>query len=462
MSRSGAMKRLILLAALFAAVPGFAQVNDHTLNVCAEDKRTSFIVPPAPPVGILTTGGELIGTLVGVTPLNPEGDLFTEVGVDRNIPLAGGSGPQPTANVDLAVSIVESKDPVEHDEVFQITVRVINNGPDAAAGTTVTVDLPPTLVLLGGSDKRVTDLGTMQPGQTDSLIFHVRANLSAGGTVVTRASVTSAGREIDPEDNEKTESTTITPEVVPQRADLRVGTSFNPQTVKAGETALLVADVVNEGPDGATGVRLAVTLPPELTVRTAEPTVGTCTTSANRVDCQVTALAARAQMRVSMSVGVSSTARGMLNVSANVTGDQQDPNPANNQSTASLTAEEPPTGADLQITKRDSADPVRVGQVIRYTMTVTNLGPLQATNILVTDTLPQGTEFVFCSPTCEPGDIIVRCQIAQLAPGASGSVFVDVRPTQAGTITNRVTVAGDQQDPNSANNNTSENTTVTP
>ncbi len=43
---------------------------------------------------------------------------------------------------------------------------------------------------------------------------------------------------------------------------------------------------------------------------------------------------------------------------------------------------------DLVVTKTDSADPVIAGNQLTYTITVTNSGPSQATNVSLTDTLP--------------------------------------------------------------------------
>ena len=50
--------------------------------------------------------------------------------------------------------------------------------------------------------------------------------------------------------------------------------------------------------------------------------------------------------------------------------------------------------ADLSITKTDSADPVIAGQDLTYTLVVTNDGPSDATNVVVTDAVPAGTSFV--------------------------------------------------------------------
>lgn len=69
----------------------------------------------------------------------------------------------------------------------------------------------------------------------------------------------------------------------------------------------------------------------------------------------------------------------------------------------------PPPGTDLSVTKSDAPDPVSVGKDLVYTITVKNAGPLTATGVTLTDTLPTSVSFVSASGGCTrvgtlPGD----------------------------------------------------------
>ena len=122
-----------------------------------------------------------------------------------------------------------------------------------------------------------------------------------------------------------------------------------------------------------------------------------------------------------------------------------------------------PPQADLSITKTDSADPVNAGDNLSYTVTVTNNGPDPATNVVVTDTLPAGVTFVLTSGCAEsPGGGVPNCSLGTIANGTSKqySIMVTVNAATSGTITNSASVAASEQDPNTANNSTSENTQV--
>ena len=117
---------------------------------------------------------------------------------------------------------------------------------------------------------------------------------------------------------------------------------------------------------------------------------------------------------------------------------------------------------DLAITKVDSADPSRAGRNLTYTITVTNNGPNPATGVTVTDTLPSGLSARSSSASqgsCS-GTTTVTCAIGDLASGASATVSIVVRPSSPGSITNSASVAGNQPDPDSANNTATQQTTI--
>ena len=71
--------------------------------------------------------------------------------------------------------------------------------------------------------------------------------------------------------------------------------------------------------------------------------------------------------------------------------DVTDPDGSNDSATEGTSVQ---TEADLSITKTDSADPVLAGTDLTYTLSVTNAGPSDATNVVVSDPVPAGTSFV--------------------------------------------------------------------
>ena len=104
-----------------------------------------------------------------------------------------------------------------------------------------------------------------------------------------------------------------------------------------------------------------------------------------------------------------------------------DPVLANNSASATTTVD---PAADLSLTKTDSPDPVLAGQLLTYTLTVTNAGPSSATGVSVTDTLPAGVTFDSATPsqgTCSQSSGTVTCALGTIANGASATVAIKVR-----------------------------------
>jgi uncharacterized repeat protein (TIGR01451 family) len=131
--------------------------------------------------------------------------------------------------------------------------------------------------------------------------------------------------------------------------------------------------------------------------------------------------------------------------------DSEDPNPF-------VAAE-----TDVGITKSDSNDPAPTGRNLTYTLTVTNNGPDATPAVEVTDTLPASVTFVSATPsqgTCDTSGNVVTCQLGSLGSGATATVDIVVKPTQAGTITNNASVDTRTPDSATANNVASEETRV--
>jgi uncharacterized repeat protein (TIGR01451 family) len=109
---------------------------------------------------------------------------------------------------------------------------------------------------------------------------------------------------------------------------------------------------------------------------------------------------------------------------------------------------------DLAITKIGSPNPDTLPGNITWTMVVTNHGPDAATGVTISDPLPAGNTFVSVSTSkgsCT-GGAIIHCAIGNMAPGESVTITLVTTPSVAGTVTNKVTVAGNETETNTANN----------
>ena len=82
-----------------------------------------------------------------------------------------------------------------------------------------------------------------------------------------------------------------------------------------------------------------------------------------------------------------------------MTAAETDPVSANNTATATTAVT---AAADLAVTKTDSPDPVKVGQVLTYTIRVANNGPSSATGVVLEDKLPKNAGFGSATTTRAP------------------------------------------------------------
>jgi uncharacterized repeat protein (TIGR01451 family) len=118
------------------------------------------------------------------------------------------------------------------------------------------------------------------------------------------------------------------------------------------------------------------------------------------------------------------------------------------------------TVADLSLLK-EGPGTVTNGETFTYTLTVENLGPDAAVNVLLTDTLPLSVTFVSATAPCMETGGVVTCGLGDIA--ADGSVVIEIvviAPETAGTLTNTAVVASDTSDPDETNNTDSLDTIV--
>lgn len=125
---------------------------------------------------------------------------------------------------------------------------------------------------------------------------------------------------------------------------------------------------------------------------------------------------------------------------------------------------------DVEITKRDSADPAVAGEELVYTLTVTNNGPNPASNVRVVDTLPAGVSYVNDSAVCVVANASsLTCDLGELLAGQTREITITVlvhvslmdNGSGATAITNIASVenlAGPDASP--SNNRVSEDTQI--
>jgi uncharacterized repeat protein (TIGR01451 family) len=121
--------------------------------------------------------------------------------------------------------------------------------------------------------------------------------------------------------------------------------------------------------------------------------------------------------------------------------------------------------ADLALAMMQSANPVPAGSNETYTLNVTNAGPNDATNTIVSDTLPTNATLVSATGSqgaaCT-GTTVVTCNLGTVANAGAATVtiVVTVNAGATGTLVNNASVTSDLPDPNPGNNAASATATI--
>ncbi len=112
--------------------------------------------------------------------------------------------------------------------------------------------------------------------------------------------------------------------------------------------------------------------------------------------------------------------------------------------------------ADLSLVKTAAPVAAHPGEPVVYTLQAANAGPIDATGVVVTDPLPAGVTYVSdtCGGVWDGGTGVWTWTIGALASGANAScdVTVTVTAVVAGDISNTGSVTGNENDPDTGNN----------
>jgi uncharacterized repeat protein (TIGR01451 family) len=357
---------------------------------------------------------------------------------------------------DLSVSLSDSPDPVYVGAPLNYVINVANHGPAMATHVLLTQTLPAGVTVssvpaecVSGSGVVTCALGAFPANSGLSLLVEVMPTAAASSQITSTATLGAAEHDPQGADNTVNAGTTVV-----AVADLSVTKTSQPNPARSTLPLIYTIVVTNAGPSAASGVLLTDTLPPAVTFNAASPG---CGQSTGIVTCPLGTLTAGLARTIVITVTPQGSTAGILleNIVA-ATGDQFDPNLADNTYLLG-TAIDP---ADLSVVKTAAPNPVVTGNPLTYTLVVNNAGPSGATDVVVFDTLPLSVSFKSASAGCVESGGLVTCDLPNLAVGDNDSVSIVVTPTAAGLIANAALVDANEADNNPANDLAMVETTV--
>ena len=383
----------------------------------------------------------------------------------------------PVAAADLSVALSVSNAAPLMGSTIAYTVTVTNAGPSQATGVTVRDLLPSGYTYVSnlptqGSYNNGTGDWTginLASGANARLRLNMTVNIT--GSYSNYAQVWASG-EADPDSTPGNGSTTEddddTLATVPVAAgDLSVALTVSNAAPLMGSTIAYTVTVTNAGPSQATGVTVRDLLPAGYTYVSSVPSQGAYNNGTGDWSGITLASGASARLRLNATVNTTGSYSNYAQVWASGVADP-DLTPGNGSTTEDdddTLATIPVPAANLSLTKVAQNDPVTAGTSMVYMLTVTNLGPSNTANTVVTDTLPAGVTYQSYSGTgwtCTLNTGRVVCTRAGMNNGTSSSVALTllVNSGTTGTLSNTAVVSSSMVDPIMTNNSATETTTI--
>ncbi len=349
------------------------------------------------------------------------------------------------------------------------TVTVNNAGPSVATGVELTDRLPAGLDFVSatpsqGTYTRATGLWTIRtlPVNADATL-QITAIVRSGAPLRNTAEVSASDLpdpDSTPGNNDAGEDDQASVILSPRIADLALTKAVNNTRPSVGGQVTFTIAVVNNGPDGATGVEVREQLPAGLTYLSHVAAQGAYNPATGL--WEIGSLANGASTTLDITVTV--TGVGPYTNQAEISRSNEfDPNstPGNGCRTveddcAQVTIRG--AQADLSVSKRANTPQPAADNTIEYTIGVHNAGPDAATGVELTEAMPPGSTVLTSSVTQGTYTPATGLwQVGTVPVGASAFLSVRVQLTGPGPHVNTAQITNsDLPDPDSTpGNNTS-------
>ena len=243
-------------------------------------------------------------------------------------------------------------------------------------------------------------------------------------------------------------------------ADIALIKTSYQSTVTPGDVITYALEVINNGPSLARRPLLVDNLPSQ--VKNAQYSIDNGDTwSLWTGNLNLPQLEVGASVKVLIQGTINLLTTGILTNTASVNSSTHDPDYSNNISSVETIVE---NSADLAVVKTGGLSEANAGDLLSYTLIVSNAGPSTAQNVILTDQVPNGLSDMkfsidngmtwqdwtgsYSIGTLEKSSVIIMLIEGTVVSGAYG------------TIINTANVSSDTLDPNTANNSSTISTNV--
>ncbi len=349
---------------------------------------------------------------------------------------------------DLAVTKTVSNATPNVGDTISFTVTVKNNGPNSATDVQVNDLLPTGLVYIANTVSQGNYFSTTGIWTVGNVNNGAQATLTLTAQVVSPTAqtntATATADQFDPNTGNNTASATETP----QQADLAITKSVSDSSPNVGSNVTFTITVTNNGPNSANNVTVQELFGTGLAFVSAAPTQGTYDSTSGVWTVGTVSLTGAPTLLIVARV----TSNVVVTNSASIKhSDQFDPVSDNNSASIAVKGSQ----ADLAVTKTVDKSTAGVGEIVTFTVTVTNLNGSACKNVQVTDQLPAGLQYDSSSTTDGTYNNVtgIWALAGNLNNGQSETLTIQATMLTTTAQTNTATVTfSDRPDPNLGNN----------
>lgn len=343
---------------------------------------------------------------------------------------------------DLSVSkSVDESNPKYHDTVIW-TIEVTNNGPDTVHNVIIKDLLPASLLWLdddssGKYNPLTGELAIESLEVGEEFIFNIECMVNGTGAIQNNVSVNCSEYDYNLTNNEDNETIDVE-----KSADVSVVKLVNNTSPNYRELISWTLIISNNGPDKATDVYVEDALPEGLILVSYTATKGIYDNGLWAMCC----LEKGEEQRLEIITRVNKT--GKITNLAVIHADEHDSNMTNNQDNESVDV---PLSADVEVMIVVNNTEPLFGEGVKWTVVVKNNGPDDASNVLLSEILPEGLVFVYCNPT--KGTYSTgQWNIGSLKVGEEQHMNLTTISNSVGVMENNVDVNCAEYDWNMSNN----------
>jgi uncharacterized repeat protein (TIGR01451 family) len=363
-------------------------------------------------------------------------------------------------------------------DVVSFTIEVTNQGPSDATSVAFEDVVPNGYSAIGNISNGGTLSGNVitwsgfdiAVGSSVTVTFDATVEAPGAGVDYVNVAEVTESDQYDPDstpdndDGDQSEDDEDNEDVTPQQADLELVKTVNDNTPNVGDVVTFTIEVTNQGPSDATSVAFEDVVPNGYSAIGNISNGGTL--SGNVIAWSGFDIAVGSSVTVTFDATVEAPGAGVdyVNVAEVTESDQYDPDstPDNDDGDQSEDDEDnedvTPQQADLELVKTVNDNTPNVGDIVTFTIEVTNQGPSDATSVAFEDVVPNGYSAIgnISNGGTLSGNVITWSGF-NIAVGSSVTVTFDATVEAPGAGVDYVNVAevteSDQYDPDSTPDN---------